>query len=308
MFKWPNPPSSRAKENELADWIELNCLRQSSVSKTELSQLLGRLEENDNSDGVPEQDQIDTYIEGAYKEIERRKIVCKDGYPFNWLEHKSLTLCRDLSNPKHTIYLYLLLTTRLNMKNRRSFSDIDATHLFEELAEQVAQRYFGERAESMLFGHRKGGPIFEERVNMLCARLNEGGGFRNPDIAQPTAKDDKLDVVVWKSFTDGLPSKLIGFGQCKTGTSYLDSISELQPDVFCGNWMREQPILKPIRMFFITESLSSSSRNKRAREAGLLFDRSRIIDYSDEITDNVLHPIETWTRVAVAEEILSITN
>ena len=61
MFKWPTPPSPRAEVNELADWIELNCLKNKSISKTELSKLLGRLENNKNPEGVPEEDQVDVH-------------------------------------------------------------------------------------------------------------------------------------------------------------------------------------------------------------------------------------------------------
>jgi len=328
MFKWPKPPSPRAKVNELADWIELICLKNESTSKTELSKLLGRLAENDNSEEDPEDNTerypeddseeslednsekvpIDVRIEEACMEIGHRKKVCQDSYPFDWREETTLTLCKDSSNTKQIIYIYLLLATRLNMKERKSFSDIDATHLFEKLSEQVARNYFGERSESMLFSNRTDTPSFPERVDILCQILQEGKGFQNPDSGPPTAKDDKLDIAVCKPFTDGLSGKLIGFGQCKTGTSYKDSISELQPAAFCQKWMISQPTLNPIRMFFIAESLSTATWNQKAIDAGLLFDRCRIIDYSNNISKDVLHEIETWSRVATEKELFSTVN
>ena len=321
MFKWPKPPSPRAKVNELADWIELSCLKNESTSKTELSKLLGRLAENDNSEEDPEDNTerdpednsekvpIDVRIEEACMEIERRQKICQDSYPFDWREQgTTLTLCKDISNTKQTIYIYLLLATRLNMKARRMVSDIDATHLFEKLSEQIARNYFGERSKSMLFSNRKGAPSFPERVNKLCENLQEGAGFRNPNTASPTAQDGKLDIAVWKPFTDGLSSKLIGFGQCKTGTSYKDSISQLQPDDFCKKWMMSQPSLNPVRMFFIAESLSTATWNETAIDAGLLFDRCRIIDYSDNISEDVFREIETWSRVATEKELISTVN
>ena len=313
MFKWPKPPSPRAKVNELADWIELICLKNESTSKTELSKLLGRLAENDNSEEDPEDNPekipIDVHTGEAYTEIGRRQDACRGGYPFSWREQKTtLTLCKDINNTKQTIYIYLLLATRLNMKDKRLFSDIDATHLFEKLSEQVARNYFGERSESMLFSNRTDAPSFEERVKQLCENLQEGAGFRNPDTASPTAQDGKLDIAVWKPFADGLSSKLIGFGQCKTGTSYKGSISELRPVDFCKKWMISQPVLDPVRMFFIAESLSTATWNEMAVDAGLLFDRCRIIDYSDNISKDVFREIDTWSRAAIEKELISTVN
>ena len=309
MFKWPTPPSPSDGVNEFADWIELNCLKSNSISKTELSKLLGRLQDNKNPEGVPEEDQVDVHTGEAYTEIGRRQDVCRGGYPFSWREQKTtLTLCKDINNTKQTIYIYLLLATRLNMKDKRSFSDIDATHLFEKLAEQVARNYFGDRSESMLFSNRKGASSFSERVNILCQNLQEGGGSKNPDSDPSKAQDGKLDIAVWKPFADGLSSKLIGFGQCKTGTSYKSSISELQPVDFCKKWMISQPVLDPVRMFFIAESLSTATWNEMAVDAGLLFDRCRIIDYSNNISKDVFHEIDTWSRVAIEKEIISTVN
>ena len=121
---------------------------------------------------------------------------------------------------RHAIYKYLLLATRLNMKDDRRHAGCDGAHLFEELAAESARCYLGDRSESLVFGTAAGTAGFSGKVDDLCARLGEGGGFRNPDDVAPTERDGKLDVVAWKSFSDRRPGKLIAFGQCKTGTHY----------------------------------------------------------------------------------------
>lgn len=57
MFKWPGTPSVRPPEHELADYAELVCWKDNITSTTVLSADLGRLEENDYSDGVPEEEE-----------------------------------------------------------------------------------------------------------------------------------------------------------------------------------------------------------------------------------------------------------
>ena len=303
MFKLPMPPSSRSPEHELADYAELVCWREQLISMTGLSKQLGRLGENDYTDGVPEEEEIDEVVKAAYVEIERRSVACRKGYPFNITRQgHTLHTDHDAKNRRHIIYKYLLLATRLNMKNNRHHANIDGTLLFEELAAEAARKYLGDRAESLVFGTAAEPTDFPGKVNALCKKLREGVGFKNPDEAPPNEKDGKLDIVVWKHFTDGLPGKLIAFGQCKTGTNYKDTLNQLHPDSFCKKWMKSSPILNPMRMFFVSEALSRSRWNTASYDAGVMFDRCRIIDFCDDINSEVWEKVKIWTRAAARSE------
>lgn len=299
MFKWPGEPSSRAPDHELADFAELRAWQRNLMSMTALSRLLGRLDENDYSDGVPEEEKTAQRAEEAYQEIERRKEGCGDGYPFKMTEEGyTLRTPGNAKNHKHTIYKYLLLATRLNMKDNKCHVGIDGALLFEELAAEVAREYLGARAESLVFGTAAGITDFQEKVDDLCKRIREGDGFVNHDEAPPKEKDGKLDVVVWKPFTDGLPGKLIAFGQCKTGTDYRDTLTQLQPDSFCRKWLQSSPVVTPMRMFFVAEALPRSRWYNASSDAGLLFDRCRIVDFCDNVDAGTLEKVTAWTAAA----------
>ena len=297
MFKWPaGTPSSRPPEHELADYAELVCWEQGSTSINALSADLGRLDENDYSGGVPEEEKIPQVVGEAYHEIERRKEACRDGYPFVIGEHGyTLHASQKAGNHKHIIYKYLLLATRLNMNANRKHANIDGTHLFEELASEAAREYLGARAESIVFG-TAAGSNFPGKVNDLCKRIKDGDQYYKRSSASP--RDGKLDVVAWKHFADRLPEKLIAFGQCKTGTNYERDLTQLQPDVFCNNWLLSPPALTPMRMFFVAEAVSRLGWDSVSSKAGLLFDRCRIVDFCDDISGAVLKKITTWTKVA----------
>ena len=150
------------------------------------------------------------------------------------------------------------------MKESRRHASIDSTLLLEDLSAEVAKAYFGQRAESYVFGssNRKS---FGDRIDDLCACLDEGGGFRKQE-ARPRMRAGGLDVVVWKDFTDRSPGKVIGLGQCKTGTSYRDRLSELHADAFWAKWTMDPPLaLTPTRMYFVAVALARSSwRNEPA--------------------------------------------
>ena len=299
MFKWPNAPSIRADLHEYADFVELMAWQHARISVTALLRLSNRLNDNDYSGGVPEEEETDAIIEESFAEIGRRADFCENGYPFSMEEQgHSLRFAYDVANEKHITYNYLLLATRLNMRDNRRHANLDGTQIFEELAAEVGQSYLGARAQGFVFGTANQGHNFPERVNELCRRLREGGEFVNRNYTRPTERDGKLDVVVWKPFSDLLPGKLTVFGQCKTGTDYRDTLAQLQPDTFCTKWLRDQIVPTPMRAFFVAEALPSSHWYNIVADSGLLFDRCRIVDFCDDISDSTLRKVSAWTSAA----------
>ena len=302
MFKWPRTPSANADEHELADYAELVCWEQGSTSVMQLLKQLGRIAENDYSDGVPEEEETDEVVQATFTEMERREHACRGGYPFKiGKQGYTLHASKYAVSHKPIIYKYLLLATRLNMKDDRVQGGIDGTLLFEELAAESGREYFGNRAEKFIFGTSAEASDFRGKVSALCKQMKEGVRFVNRDDTSPNERDGKLDVVVWKAFTDSLPGKLIGFGQCKTGTYYRDTLTQLQPDVFCSKWLHSNPTVPPVRMFFVAEALPRSRWQSTSYDAGLLLDRCRIIDFCDEISSAVMEKVTDWTEAAARD-------
>ena len=302
MFKWPGEPYPSDKAHELADYVELVAWRNGSMSDVALSRFLGRREDPDYSDGVPEEDEVDAVVEDAFAEIERRHEACAGGYPFV-LDDSGAIVRRQgpiggEENARHAIYKYLLLATRLNMRNDRQHDGYDGTRLLEEIAAESARSYLGNRSESMVFGTAVSARGFPDRINKLCKRIGEGGGFFGHGSTASRQQDGKLDVVAWTPFSDRLPGQLIMFGQCKTGTHYKDQLAQLQPDSFCRKWLRTQPAVTPTRAFFVSEALPRSGWRDSAVDAGVLFDRCRIVDFAHDASADLLTRIRGWTEAA----------
>ena len=273
------------------------------MSAVELTRSLNRLDEADYSEGVPEEDEVDSRVETVFEELERREEACGGGYPFS-VGNIGQTVWSKKSggeDKQHTIYRYLLLATRLNMKDNRLHSGLDGTLIFEELAAESARCYLGERSVSLVFGTAAHGNGFAAKVNDLCERLGEGKGFSRPSSdGRLMQQDGKLDVVAWTPFSDRQLGKLIMFGQCKTGTHYKNLLTQLQPDSFCKKWFRSQPTVLPTRTFFVAEALPRSGWRNMVFDAGLLFDRCRIVDFSDTASTDVLTKVQVWTDAAAA--------
>ena len=312
MFNWPGTPSPRAKGHETADYNEFLIWKQEIADFSELiswqedlssdqfiSSQLSKLDENDYTDGVPEEDGLIELVGEAFNAVQERAEVCGDGYPFLLESDGNVLQTRPGAvNAQHIVYKFLLLATRLNMATNRQHAELDGTVLFEELCVEVARNYFGENSIPFLFGTANGMDNFQDKVNRLCNCLGEGGQFRNPGNRTPTAKDDGLDIAVWNPFVDRRPGKLIGFGQCKTGTNYEDYFTRLQPEAFCKNWFETMPTVTPVRMFFVAESLLHEGWYQKSNLAGILLDRCRIIEYCNEIPSETLSRLTTWTKAA----------
>lgn len=305
MFKLPDKfPSFKDDVSDITDFYEYNCLlsKDGQTSYHQVFRAASIADDELKTDGIDDED--DEFngekLNEVCIEINRRKQACDGKYPFT-LKDGGLRLKLDLPiDDWATIsYTYLLLATRLNMGIKKVQGSIDGTFLFEKLSAGVAKRYWGDRAESIVFGTANPGG-FKGKINDLCNKMGEGKGFKNHNESEPKEKDGGLDVVVWKSFHDENTAKLIGFGQCKTGTEWLDTISQLQPSAFCPSWFNESPPVLPIRLFFIADSFPIRQWYSKASSAGIIFDRFRIMDFLPATLDvHLENDIRKWVGAAI---------
>jgi len=196
------------------------------------------------------------------------------------------------------------------MSVERVQGGLNGAELFEEASCEVAKRYWGgandSRVNGLVFGtarFRTAGPgqelnggVFESAVNQLCAALNEGRGYRNK-YGGGHPQDDKLDVVVWREFSDRRPGKLIGFGQCKTGTHWGRELPRLNPATFCQRWFDTQPVAAPVKLCFLSDRVADLAYH--GTEAGVLFDRCRFLDYAQSLPTELLERCARWTRAVL---------
>ena len=308
MFKIPTVLPSGGHMGELADWAEAECLRSGSMSVTELSRTLLREHEPDHSDGVEEENPFENDLAEGLHEIADRGTRSGSGHPFS-IDASGYVLRYDGSEAlahKNLAYCFMLFATRLNMQSDRTHADEDGTALLEHLSSVVARDYWGSRAESYVFGTAAGSGGFAARIDDLCEKTGEGGGFRNVGGGQITSQDGKLDVVVWKPFSDRRRGQAMGFGQCKSGTLWEDNLLDLWPDKFYDRWIdMPHPPFDPTRLFFVAESIDRSRWYPNVLDGGLVFDRCRMVDYLPSPTDGhlagLIPRILSWTS-AVAEK------
>ncbi len=302
MFKLPDRmPSLRSSVQDWADYAEYHAWKKEGEPISLLHLVKTPLFISDEVDvkGVEDDtDRFTTKVDEIAGEIRYRIKICGGRYPFKLVNIDYGISYSPGVQSSNLIYRYLLMCTRLQMGRERIHAGVDGALLFERLSAVVAKAFFGEKSEVEVLGTSKvdvGG--FREKLKGLVAMMKEGGDIHQNEGHKP--QDEKVDIVVWKGFTDQLPSQMIAFGQCKTGTSWSDSLSDLDAEGFCKTWFTRQPVLTPVRLFFCAQYFPRDIWHVRANTAGLVFDRFRIIDYLPETLDEeLLNDIRKWTNAA----------
>lgn len=299
MFKLPNGPSSCAKNHELADFAELLAIQKGSLSFEELLSILNRGEDYGNANRLLKEEKLEERMVDTYGELELRKKLCGDGYPFDiMLRGNKLQKHKTLSS-QQLVYVFLLLATRLNMATRCIQNDINATHLFEKLSAIAAKNYLGGNAISEVFGYPNNPYRFDLKLNELCDKIGEGGGYYNHTGSQIAVLDGGLDFVTWKNFSDNRQGKLIIFGQSKTGTEYSVDLSSFDPEEFVKLWIRTSFAVSPIRMCCIAEALLSTEWHNFSIKFSLLLDRCRLVSLLKKLDKAIFNEVKSWTLEAL---------
>jgi len=308
MFKLGQTPPHTEDPIHLADYIELECLKQSDLNYSggDLSALFSRLNDDLPEDRRDADLDTENAVREAYSELSDRMEHSgrrKHRYPYRLAASADL-LIFDKRFVFYDLYLFMLTATRLNMGENRVHAEIDGAELFEHVCCEVAKNYWGKDAEAMVFGTARrvdGREVagFEAAVNDMCKKTGEGQGFKNNYEDTITAQDGKLDVVVWKSFSDRRRGKLLGFGQCKTGTHWADGLFSLQPEGFYQKWVHPMPVVKPVRLYFITARVKQSKWHEVGVDGGIVFDRCRILDYAPPMPELRVKWV-AWTKAALA--------
>lgn len=308
MFTLPGTPQDPNGRHEIADFAEIIALRHGICSERDIIAAMGRAQENDYADdGVPEDDPVDIQVREALTEIEERGRRVSH-YPFYLDERGVVREDTAVQEDTRLIYAFLLFATRLQMNKNRRLAGVDATELFENLSAEVAREYFGGRSRSIVFGTARGSDGFLSALRSLNSQWGEQTEV-SADAEQYGAryKDDGVDVVVWTPFNDGSPGKLIGYGQCKTGTNYRITRDQRRPEAFNKLWFSPAPLSQPVRLFFVAEALPRDFHtwNHEIASGVILFDRTRILDCVGGVDESLTEKLRRWTDRA--QEMISST-
>jgi hypothetical protein len=310
----PSPEEDDGLVN-LADWVEVKALlaEDGNASQEDLTRALEQAHSVDGEDAK-------VVANDVFKELLDRHDACVPlaakspswEYPFTISDTRSLLAVRPGARTAikaGILYKFLLVATRADMDGQRHLDKLDPTILFEQLSADILLNFWGGRTAhcgSMVFGTARtkteANQKFKANVDQLCVTLNEGRGLK-ANAKAPGGGDGRLDVVVWRVFSDGRTGGLIGFGQCKTGLHWKDHLEKLVPKNFCGNYFAEPMILEPIRVYLVPHRVDGAMWDQHSRAGGLLFDRCRLVQYGYDISQDVFGNCKAWLDAAIKRQL-----
>ena len=263
MIPIPNPDSAFS----VADWVELAVATTEQIlSKTRISRLI------EQQTGVEPEE---AFLSDVWRELSvREKLYVQQ--PFK-VDSLSVEICADFS--AKIPYMTCLLMSLLGVGRTRR----KTAKLFERMTAVAVKKYLC--GDAVVFGwpvEAGGRSSIKDRVRELAGRLNER--FAEPPRAE--YKDRGVDVVGWKPFGEPRSNQIVVLLQCAAGQDWRYKTTELP----IGSW--EQYIRwahNPITAFAVPCIISDALWHDVSREAGILFDRVRIINLiSHETLDNSL--------------------
>ena len=301
MFIVPGTPGVNSPVDDWADFIELYSWRYGQVSKNDVLGYLHRYDDNDNYDdgGVEDDHSKKECIGNAFDEIDNRSIECISCYPFELNDCGTVlksTANMNNCNVRSQVYLYLLLSTRINMNDNRMHEDLDGTKIFESLSAHALKEYLGfSKSKSLVFGTSIDGG-FSSKLNDLCKEIGEGMPRENNELASHV-KDGGLDAVAWIPFDDKKSGKLIIFCQCKTGVSWRTHSEKLYPIKFQEKYFDKHFCVCPVSALSVAEFICNDVKrwDGCVIDWGIIFDRCRLVMNSEKLADNTVQEIVRWT-------------
>ncbi len=234
-------------------------------------------------------------------------------YPFV-IDRDLLRLVGDpvRCNGASLLYLFLLSVTRSSMDSRfRRLNGIDPTLVFEQTCADVLLRFWNGINDDDVFSDvfvvgtsaeseevRK----FPSMISELCTRLKEGGGWKD-GAKSPGAGDGGLDLVVWRRFSDDRPGGLVAFAQCKTGEHWDKHLGRHNPESICHNYFRVPLLLNPLSIYMVPCRIDRDSWDDAVKQnCGILFDRCRLVQYGERLSEKSVQRCRTWFELAIERE------
>jgi hypothetical protein len=313
LLKVPSPDADDRLVT-LADWVEMKALLEpdGNASQEDLARAVSRAYSTSetNSKGL---------AADVFKELSDRLSSCVPlqgmgrtwEYPFVLNDNANLLSMRAPLTARSRagiVYLFLLAASRADMDVQRKLDGLDAATLFEQLCADVLINFWGGRSElsgSLIFGTARKKAShnhkFQSNIEHLCVTLREGRGMK-PSAKLPGAGDGKLDIVVWRVFSDGRSGGLVGFGQCKTGIHWKSHLTKLQPRSFCHKYLQQPLIIDPIRVYMVPHRVDEAQWNDHSTEGGLLLDRCRLVQYGYKISTDVFDNCRQWLDAALRRQ------
>ena len=224
----------------------------------------------------------DDSVGPIHEELVRRSNILRQSYPFD-LSQGTLVYAEDRRSP---IYEFLLSASASFLA---SGHHAELPRTFERVATRLVTSYFGSNAEGVHFGWpRDRNTSFKAAAEQLHDRTGEWHWGPEERLDPADVKDEGCDFVIWLRPSDGRQiGPLFVLGQCACGNNWQDKYADLNVKRM-ERWFNPLSTVEPVRAFATPRHVDDYLLREASREAGLLFDRARLVLVASSTGMNVL--------------------
>jgi len=264
----------------VADWIEIHLATSAdAISKAEISSII---------EGLSGEEASDAFISSVWNELSIRQ----ERYLNPSFDVGERRITRIDGRPQRVEYIACLILSLFGTPN-----GLIPGKLFERLSAFALQEYM--KGDVFLFGW----PVLDgteaaigQRVMDVAERLGE----RFVEAPALPYKDRGVDIIAWKTFEESRSGQIIILAQCASGKNWRIKTRDLPRE----SW--EQYIhwaCNFVIAFFVPCIIPDNLWHETSREAGILFDRIRIMNsLPNGITDPQLRgELTAWTQQKLPE-------
>ena len=218
------PPANIADPIAVTDWVELSILFSQArhVGKTEVRATLRSIAEL-------EDDELDVQTELIINEVDRRKNLAPDAYPFK-VDMGGISA--DESMRPAPYFFMLLLATSPVLRKEKRHTEVEPH--FDALILEALKNMLGPGSIGVRFAPTaKGRPrsfakALEWLADKLDLKLGTGASFR------PKRQDGGADVIVWRPFRDRRSGFLTILAQCTIQIDWRGKAKDIVEDQWRG--------------------------------------------------------------------------
>jgi hypothetical protein len=282
MFDLPNVSSSSV----VADWIELELAAgETAVSKAKVASIVESLLGCET--GEP-------FLSDVWRCLGERQ----DRYAQRFFVCEGDVVSRADEQAARSEYIACLLFSLYGVSDEHRTD----SKLFERMTAEAIRNYLG--GKTFLFGW----PVLEHIDAHIANRVRDlASQSRERFVEAPAAryKDRGVDVIAWKPFQehkgeDHRSSQVVILAQCAAGGNWREKTTQLP----YGSWTQYIHWgCDPLRAFAVPRVVAEDLWHDISREAGILFDRIRILNLLvDGIKEaSLIEEIQVWVEQEMQE-------
>jgi len=228
----------------------------------------------------------------SFSQLKKRAEILGTKYPFK-VDDSYIVTSQTIED---SVYIQLLfLTPKSGISTQGKIYNLDvASKLFEDIAEQSLQTFFGANTQTLNFGFpsKSDRPAeFAAAVKWLSEKTNIrlGNAYR-----PPRKKDGGVDLFVWKSFPDKRPGIPIMLVQCTIKDDFINKIGDIDLKLW-ANWLSSD--IEPLVALAVPGVVTKDEIWREITTRGILLDRLRLVQSSDNSLNKKVENLDYLTRL-----------